>query len=144
MPAAEAAQSGYDRYTEAYTLYVQQGWSLESVSEKTGVPISTLKSWSAKDGWAQDQRDFKTLGQSITRDLIVSAKTFGDQAKRGDKQSVFALLKIMRELRHDADPNTIITEFATALVTMLENDGHAEAAQLVGAYLQRAAEKVTG
>lgn len=143
MPTTETA-NGYERYNRACQMFVEQGLTLEKVAEETGVPISTLKNWSSKNGWVETKNSMQSSLLEVTRALLAAQIKLSEKARNGDQQAVFALLKMRREMRHQTDANTVITEVFTKLISVLENNGDSDAAALVAARMQEVAEAVAG
>lgn len=142
--AATDSANGFRRHNRAYQLFAEQGLSLEQVSVETGIPLSTLKNWSSRDGWVEDKNAMQSSSQEVTRALHAAQVKLSEKARNGDQQAVFALLKMRREMLHQTDANSVITEVFAALIAILENNGHSDAASVVAAHMQAVAEKVAG
>lgn len=142
--APTATANGYARYNRAYQLFAEQGLSLEQVNAETCIPLSTLKNWSSKDGWVEDKTTMQSSLQEVTRALLAAQVKLSEKARNGDQQAVFALLKMRREMRHQTDTNSVITEFCAALMAVLENNGEHDAASVVAVHMRSAAERVAG
>ncbi len=86
--------------------------------------------------------DWEATERRLHKDLLLSMKSLGEKAKEGDVKAVSTLLTVYKQLRHTEDPRSVVADFATALVTLLENDGHEKSASIVTGYLEQAADKV--
>ena len=52
----------------ARRLYVNDGWSIESVSSRIRASVPTLQQWKAKYGWDKLRKEFVEASQSFTEE----------------------------------------------------------------------------
>ncbi len=129
-------------YEEAYRQFVFGQRTIETISEKTGLDVALIEARADKEKWNADRRSWLSVERGISKDLVEALKALGEKAKEGDVRAVAGLLNAQKELRRSQDPRTVLAEFSSALVTMLENEGHPETAVIVAGYLEAAADKV--
>lgn len=76
---------------QAKDLYVLDGLTLEQVAVETEIPIATVESWSASDGWAGRRREYKQSLADIKRKRVLLRKALIDKALMTlDPQDVYA------------------------------------------------------
>jgi hypothetical protein len=79
----------------ARELYVFDGLTLDQVSKETGVPESTVKRWSADEGWADERREHKATLADIRRNTLQLRKAFVAKAMGSlDPQDVYAAVRL--------------------------------------------------
>jgi transcriptional regulator with XRE-family HTH domain len=79
----------------ARELYVFDGLTLDQVAKETGIPESTVKRWSAEDGWADERREHKATLQDIRRNTLQLRKAFVAKAMGSlDPQDVYAAVRL--------------------------------------------------
>jgi hypothetical protein len=76
---------------QAKDLYVLEGLTLEQVATETEIPIATVESWSASEGWAGRKREYKASLADIKRKRVLLRKALIDKALQTlDPQDVYA------------------------------------------------------
>ncbi|PKN67176.1 MAG: hypothetical protein CVU57_04285 [Deltaproteobacteria bacterium HGW-Deltaproteobacteria-15] len=79
----------------ARELYVFDGLTLEQVAKETGVPESTVKRWSADEGWTDERREHKATLADIRRNTLQLRKAFVAKAMGSlDPQDVYAAVRL--------------------------------------------------
>ena len=79
----------------ARELYVYDGLTLDQAAKETGVPESTVKRWSADEGWADERRDYKATLSDIRRNTLQLRKSFVAKAMGSlDPQDVYAAVRL--------------------------------------------------
>ena len=97
---------------QAKDLYVLEGMTLEQVAAETEIPIATVESWSASEGWAGRKREYKASLADIKRKRVLLRKALIDKALQTlDPQDVYAASRMEATSRgktDDSRPTTAI------------------------------------
>jgi len=94
----------------AEELYVLQSMTLAEAATETGIPESTVKRWSAEEGWSDRKRAYqRTLGE-IKRNTVELQRRLTEKALETlDPQAVYAISRLGRAVKSDR-PADRVTE----------------------------------
>lgn len=82
---------------QAEELYVINGLTLEEVSKETGIPLRTLQSWSAGEGWKVRQKEYRDAAAGIRHyTRLTKLKLIKDAMRTLDPQKVYAFAALER------------------------------------------------
>ena len=77
----------------AADLYVEVGLTLEQVSERTGIPIQTIKRWSSAENWPKERDDSKSIKE---KHRLLRKRLLDAALETLDPQCVYAVTRIER------------------------------------------------
>ena len=90
----------------AEETYVYEGLTLEQVSERTDIPMPTLKQWSSDGGWFQKKKEYRTAALEIKHNTIQLQKALTEKALETlDPQAVYALARFRTATSKEAAQN---------------------------------------
>lgn len=82
----------YEVRRNARALYILEGCSLEEVAKATGVPMRTVESWSAAEGWVEQRREYREAQDEIEQDTMLLRRKLIKQAMESlDPQAIYAI-----------------------------------------------------
>lgn len=84
-----------DLKDRARELYIFDGLTLEQAAKDAGIPESTVKRWSADEGWADERREHRATLADIRRNTLQLRKAFVAKAMGSlDPQDVYAAVRL--------------------------------------------------
>lgn len=80
---------------EAEELYIEQGLTHEEVTEKTGVPVPTIKIWSTKGGWKERRKEYLEAKRTLRQNMARLRQNMVEKAAGNlDPQSIYAVARL--------------------------------------------------
>jgi len=85
----------FETRENAADLYIIEGVTFEQVSQKTGVSVTQLKTWSAAEGWREKRNEYRESQKEIKANMVKLRKQLAMKAVQSlDPQDIYAFVRL--------------------------------------------------